>query len=70
MFVEFRQIVKKFLDDKGLNYRQLASMTHLSESTIKCFMSGANDSRRVAEKITDALSLKMIYSNNTFTVLY
>ena len=70
MFVEFRQIVKKYLNDNKLNYRQLASMAHLSESTIKCFMSGANDSRRVAEKISDALNLKMIYSNNTFTVLF
>lgn len=70
MFAEFRQIVKETLKEKGLTYEQLATITGLKESTIKSFMASAaeNDSRRVAEKIADALGMKLIYSNGIYAV--
>lgn len=69
MFDEFRQSAKKMIKDKGLTYAQIAkSSKDLQESTIKCFMCGANDSRRVAEKIADALGVKLSYSNGTYKI--
>ena len=46
----------------------IADDAKLEESTIKSFMCGATDSRRVAEKIADALGLKLIYSNGEYIV--
>ena len=65
MFDNFRHIAKVMAKEKNLTYAQIASMSGLEESTIKCFMCGANDSRRVAEKIADALGMSLIYSNAT-----
>jgi ABC-type Zn uptake system ZnuABC Zn-binding protein ZnuA len=67
LFDEFRQSAKKMIKGKGLTYAQIAkSSKDLQESTIKCFMCGANDSRRVAEKIADALGMELLYSNGVY----
>lgn len=66
MFGIFRENVKKILYDKKLTYSQLSNMSGLAESTIKCFMCGANDSRRTAERIADTLNCKIIYSNGIY----
>lgn len=69
MFADFRQIIKALLHDKRLTYAQIAELAGLKESTIKCFMCGFTDSRRVAEKIADALGVKLEYSNGVYTVI-
>lgn len=66
MFGIFRENVKKILYDKKMTYSQLSNMSGLAESTIKCFMCGANDSRRTAERIADTLNCKIIYSNGIY----
>ena len=68
MFVKFRQCVKETLKTKQLTYSQLGEMSGLAESTIKCFMCGANDSRRVAEKIAICLGLNLVYQNGEYIV--
>lgn len=69
MFSDFRQIVKERSRDKGLTYAQLAEQAGIKESTVKSFMCEANDSRRVAEKLADALEIKLVYENGTYQVL-
>lgn len=66
MFDVFRESVKKFLHDEKLTYSQLSTISGLAESTIKCFMCGANDSRRTAERIADTLNCRIIYSNGIY----
>lgn len=68
MFEEFRRNVKNYLRLHELTYYQLSEMSGLAVSTIKCFMCGANDSRRVAEKIADALSIKLIFQDGKYFV--
>lgn len=68
MFDEFRQNVKRIAKEKKLTYSQIADMAGIEESTIKCFMCGANDSRRVAEKIADVLCVKLVYSNGVYEI--
>lgn len=68
MFSDFRIKVKATLKDRNLTYAQLSEIIHMEESTIKSFMCGANDSRRVAERIADALNWELIYSNNVYTI--
>ncbi len=68
MFTDFRTTVKRLLKSRGLTYSQLSEKTGLAESTIKCFMCGANDSKRIAEKIADALNLKLVYQNGKYTI--
>lgn len=68
MFDDFRESVKDLLASKKLTYSELSKQTGLATSTIKCFMCGANDSRRIAEKIADALSLKLVYQNDKYTI--
>lgn len=68
MFDDFRKSVKDLLASKKLTYLQLSKQTGLATSTIKCFMCGANNSRRIAEKIADALDLKMVYQNDKYTI--
>ena len=68
MFTDFRQYVKEALKKKGITYADLSSITDLKESTIKCFMCGRDDSRRIAEKIADALGVSLIYSNQIYKV--
>ena len=50
------------------NYSQLAERTGFAENTIKCFMCGKNNSRPVAEAITDAMHCVMVYSNGVYTI--
>lgn len=69
MFDIFRQNVKECLKSKKMTYSQLSLKSNLAESTIKCFMSGANDSRRVAEHIANALSKKMIYEDGKYQLV-
>jgi len=68
LFDNFRQIAKIAAKEKHLTYADLATVSGLEESTIKCFMCGANDSRRVAEKIADALNKQLVYSSGNFTL--
>ncbi len=68
MFDDFRKSVKDLLTEKKLTYSELSKQTGLAISTIKCFMCGANDSRRIAEKIADALNLKLVYQNDKYTI--
>ena len=69
MFDNFRQIVKKMAKDKNLTYSGLAKLAKVEESTIKCFMCGATDSRRVAEKLADVLGISILYKDGEFTVV-
>ena len=66
MFDEFRQNVKKLAKEQGLTYAKIAASTSIEESTIKSFMCGASDSRRVAEKLADVLGISIVYSNGEF----
>ena len=68
MFDKFRTNVKKILSLQGLTYSQLSEKSGIAESTIKCFMCGANDSRRIAEKIADVLDCDLIYSNGIYSI--
>lgn len=69
MFNTFRQSVKTTLKKDGLTYAQLAKTTNIAESTIKCFMCGASDSRRVAEKIANSLGYALQYENGIYTLV-
>lgn len=66
MFTSFRHNVKCMLKEKGLTYAAVAKKANLSEGSIKLFMCGDNDSRRVAEKIADVLGMGMSYSNGIY----
>lgn len=66
MFEKFRQNAKKLAKKKGLTYALIAKKAKVEESTIKCFMCGANDSRRIAEKLADVLGMRMSYSNGIY----
>lgn len=58
MFDEFRQNIKKIAKSRHLTYAQIAEKSGVKESTIKAFMCGATDSRRVAEKNSRCLGSK------------
>lgn len=66
MFNIFRQSVKSQLRKHGLTYAQLAKKSSIAESTIKGFMCGASDSRRVAEKIANSLDCALLYENGIY----
>lgn len=66
MFDNFRQVVKKMAKDKNLTYSGLAKLAKVEESTIKCFMCGANNSRRIAEKLADVLGISILYKDGEF----
>ena len=68
MFDSFRQIAKGKLRETNLTYAKLAAMVGVSEATIKQFMCGASDSRRIAELIADALNSELVYSNGTYLI--
>lgn len=68
MFDEFRQYAKEALKKKGLTYAQVADNSRVEEGSIKQFMCGASDSRRVAEIIADALGVRLVYSNGVYIV--
>ena len=69
MFDIFRQNVKTRLSEKQLTYSQLGEVTGIATSTIKCFMCGATDSRRVAEKIANALDATLQYRNGEYFLM-
>ena len=68
MFNNFRHYVKEALETRGITYAELSTLTNIKESTIKCFMCGRDDSRRVAEKIADVLGVSLVYSNQIYRV--
>ena len=68
LFSDFRHYVKSELKKRGITYAELSSLTELKESTIKCFMCGRDDSRRIAEKIADALGVSLVYRNRIYRV--
>lgn len=51
-----------------MTYLRLSDKTGIAESTIKGFMCGANDSRRIAERIADALNCELVYSNGIYLI--
>lgn len=69
MFDEFRQNVKILAKERNLTYAQIAEKSGVKESTIKAFMCGATDSRRVAEKIADVLEVKIVYCNGDYSII-
>lgn len=68
MFDEFRQNIKKIAKSRHLTYAQIAEKSGVKESTIKAFMCGATDSRRIAEKIADVLEVKIVYCNGDYSI--
>ena len=69
MFDDFKQKVKMIAKSKCLTYAQIAEKSGVKESTIKAFMCGATDSRRVAEKkIADVLEVKIVYCNGDYSI--
>lgn len=66
MFSEFRQDVKILAKEKKLTYAKIAEQAGVKESSIKCFMCGANDSRRIAEKLVDALGKSLVYTDGKY----
>ncbi len=66
MFGEFRQHAKEALRQKHITYSQLGELIQVQESTIKGFMCGASDSRRIAEKIADGLGIALRYENGRY----
>lgn len=68
MFSKFRQDVKILLHGNNMTYSQISEKTGIAESTIKCFMCGASDSRRIAECISDVLGCELIYSNGIYMI--
>lgn len=69
MFTEFRQNAKLLAKEKNLTYAKIAEQAGVEECTIKCFMCGANDSRRIAEKIADVFEKKLLYSNGVYKLI-
>ena len=69
MFDEVRQKVKMIAKSKCLTYAQIAEKSGVKESTIKAFMCGATDSRRVAEKIAAVLGVEIVYSNGKYKII-
>ncbi len=69
MFNKFRENVKSLLKRERLTYAQLATMTNFAESTIKGFMCGVNDSRRVAEKIANCLNCALQYEAGEYLLI-
>lgn len=69
MFDTFRQAVKKRAKDIGYTYARMAEMAEIDEGTIKQFMCGANESRRIAEKLADVLGMAILYQDGEFYVV-
>ena len=68
MFDVFRQVAKKKLKESKSTYAEIAAAASISEATVKQFMCGASDSRRVAEHIADALNCTLVYSNGVYNI--
>jgi transcriptional regulator with XRE-family HTH domain len=69
MFDEFRQNIKKIAKSRHLTYAQIAEKSGLKANTIRAFMCGVDDSRRIAEKIADVLNISLIYSNGEYKII-
>lgn len=69
MFDAFRQAVKERAKNVGYTYARMAEMAGIDEGTIKQFMCGANDSRRIAEKLADVLGMAILYRDGEFYVV-
>lgn len=63
---DLRGTFKKLAKEKGYTYAKMAGIAGIEESTIKCFMCGANDSRRIAEKLADVLGISILYKDGEF----
>lgn len=50
MFDELRQNFKTIAKSRHLTYAQIAEKSGLKANTIRAFMCGVDDSRRIAEK--------------------
>lgn len=70
MFSDFRIKAKKLLKERRLSYALLSNLIGIEESTIKGFMCGASNSRRVAENIADVLGYKLVYSNRKYELIF
>lgn len=68
MFDAFRQAVKERAKEVGYTYAKIAEIAGIDEGTIKQFMCAANDSRRIAEKLADALGMAILYRDGEFYV--
>ncbi len=68
LFSKFRQDVKTILHSNSMTYSQISEKIGIAESTIKCFMCGASDSRRTAERIADALNCELVYNNGIYLI--
>lgn len=69
MFDEFRQNIKTIAKLRHLTYAQIAEKSGLKANTIRAFMCGVDDSRRIAEKIADVLNISLIYSNGEYKII-
>jgi transcriptional regulator with XRE-family HTH domain len=69
MFDEFRQNIKMIAKSRHLTYAQIAEKSGLKANTIRAFMCGVDDSRRIAEKIADVLNISLIYSNGEYKII-
>lgn len=69
MFSEFRQNAKVLAKEKHLTYALIAEQGGIKESTVKAFMCGANDSRRVAEIIAEALGKALVCNSGKYTLI-
>ena len=69
MFDGFRHHVKRIAKEQGMTYAKIAQNSDIEESTIKGFMCGASDSRRVAEKIADVLGIGFLYYNGKYSAV-
>ena len=69
MFDEFRQNIKTIAKSRHLTYAQIAEKSGLKANTIRSFMCGVDDSRRIAENIADVLNISLIYSNGEYKII-
>ena len=68
MFDEFRQNIKTIAKLRHLTYAQIAEKSGLKANTIRAFMCGVDDSRRIAENIADVLGVEIVYSNGKYKI--
>lgn len=66
IFDELRFLVRRLAKENGLTYADIAEKSEIKESTVKSFMCGASDSRRVAEKLADVLGISILYADGKF----
>ncbi len=57
------------LIQQHITYAQLSEIINVADHTVAMFMCGAANSRRLAEKIADALGLTLQYSKGEYTIV-